>query len=55
MSGSYCGKYKFRERMSIYAFLNVGAVEINEVASVLRGQNEILRGIKHEAETIARK
>lgn len=55
VSGSYCGKYKFSERMSIYAFLNVGAVEINEVASVLRGQNEILRGIKHEVETIARK
>lgn len=53
VSGSYCGKYEFKERMSIYAFLNIGAVEINEVASVIRRQNEILKGIKNDVETIA--
>ena len=32
--------------MSIYSFLNVGAVEINEVASALRRQNELLKKIE---------
>jgi len=46
VSGTYNGIYQFNERMSIYAFLNVGAVEINEVASVLRRQNELLKKIE---------
>lgn len=32
--------------MSIYGFLNVGAVEVNEVASALRRQNELLKKIE---------
>lgn len=46
VSGTYNGIYQFNERMSIYGFLNVGAVEINEVASVLRRQNELLKKIE---------
>lgn len=46
VSGSYNGTYQFNERMSIYGFLNVGAVEINEVASALRRQNELLKKIE---------
>ena len=46
VSGTYNGTYQFNERMSIYGFLNVGAVEINEVASVLRRQNELLKKIE---------
>lgn len=44
--GTYNGRYKFEEHMSIYGFLNIGAVEINEVASVLRIQNDVLRKIE---------
>lgn len=46
LKGTYNKRYKFKERMSIYGFLNVGAVEINEVASVLRRQNDLLMDIK---------
>lgn len=46
ISGKYNRRYHFRERLSIYSFLNVGAVEINEVAAVLHKQNEILNDIK---------
>lgn len=45
VSGFYNNSFKFKEHMSIYSFLNVGAVEINEVASVLRRQNELLKKI----------
>lgn len=55
ISGTYYKNQKFHEQMSIYAFLNVGAVEINEVASVMRRQNEIFKGIKNELESIARR
>ena len=46
ISGKYNGRYHFREKLSIYSFLNVGAVEINEIAAVLRKQNEVLKDIK---------
>lgn len=39
LNGTYCNRYHFKERMSIYSFLNVGAIEINEVAEVIRKQN----------------
>lgn len=45
--GTYNGCYQFKEPMSIYSFLNVGAVEVNEVASVLRRQNELLKEIRN--------
>ena len=46
IEGTYNDRYDIKERMSIYGFLNVGAVEINEVASVLRIQNDLLRKIE---------
>ena len=46
IGGTYNDQYDINERMSIYGFLNVGAVEINEVASALRIQNDLLRKIE---------
>ena len=46
IEGIYNDRYDINERMSIYGFLNVGAVEINEVASALRIQNDLLRKIE---------
>lgn len=44
--GKYCEKYYFRTTMSIYSFLNVGAVEQNDIAVAIREQNAILEEIK---------
>lgn len=46
ITGTYNEGYDINERISIYGFLNIGAVEINEVASVLRIQNDLLRKIE---------
>jgi hypothetical protein len=47
--GSYCScskKYKFQERISIHAFLNVAAVDENEIVELFRKQNTILKDVK---------
>lgn len=47
--GSYCScskKYKFQERISIHAFLNVVAVDENEIVELFRKQNTILKDVK---------
>ena len=49
--GKYCGCYTFQEKLSIVSFLNVGAVETNEIAEVLRQQNEILRKLNKLLQT----
>ena len=46
IEGAYNDRYDINERMCIYGFLNVGAFEINEVASALRIQNDLLRKIE---------
>lgn len=45
VSGKYCSRYKIAESMSIHAFLNVGAVDVDELLLQLKKQNEQLRYI----------
>ena len=52
IEGAYNDRYDINERMCIYGFLNVGAVEINEVASALRIQNDLLRKIENSLQPL---
>lgn len=52
ITGNYCNQYYFYEKMSICSFLNVGAVEQNDIAVALREQNTTLKEIKKEINKI---